>query len=166
MDFIDNTIKLEGGFVDNPADRGGPTNLGITLVTLSQFLGRKASVEELKSITPEFAHSIYEELYLNKPGINQIEDEKLRAVVFDAAVNHGPRPAIQMLQRAIGVSPDGLLGPETLDKAKSLGTPVPFHFLRERTLAYASLVQSDARQAVFLKGWLARVFAQIDSLIT
>ena len=131
-DFISDTIKLEGGFVDNPADRGGPTNLGITLPTLSGFLGRKATVDELKAITPEFAHTIYEELYLKKPGIDKIEDETVRAEVFDIAVNSGPRVAIQLFQKALGVTSDGILGPVTLGKAKGRGKLLAFQILRQR----------------------------------
>jgi len=54
-DAIDEIIHTEGGFVHHKADKGGPTNLGITQRTLSYYLGRKASIEDVKNITKETA---------------------------------------------------------------------------------------------------------------
>jgi hypothetical protein len=44
------TLKNEGGFTDNPADKGGPTNKGITIGRLSEYLGRKATKDEVKNL--------------------------------------------------------------------------------------------------------------------
>src|SRR5262245_15160238 len=52
-------LQFEGGFVNNPADPGGPTNLGVTQTTLSAFLGRHATVDEVKALTPEKVAPIY-----------------------------------------------------------------------------------------------------------
>ena len=46
-------LQFEGGFVNNPKDPGGPTNLGVTQATLSGFLGRQATIDEVKALTPE-----------------------------------------------------------------------------------------------------------------
>lgn len=38
-EMIDAIIRREGGYVNHPADRGGPTRYGITMATLSEELG-------------------------------------------------------------------------------------------------------------------------------
>ena len=165
MSLIDTIIQREGGYVDNPADRGGPTNMGITLATYSHWLGRQATAPELKGLPYVTAVAIYEEQYLKGPGIDKIADETLRAVVLDAAVNHGPVPAIKMLQRAVGATVDGILGVDTLRKAAGQGKLLVFRFLRRRIEFYTSLVQKDYSQAVFLAGWLNRALDQIEHLL-
>ena len=49
--MIDDVIRREGGFVDHPHDRGGPTNFGITQATLSRHLGRPASVADVRRLS-------------------------------------------------------------------------------------------------------------------
>ncbi len=56
-------LRSEGGFVDDLEDPGGATNLGITLNTLSIWLGHTASVEEVKALTPVAVAPIYQALY-------------------------------------------------------------------------------------------------------
>src|SRR4051794_36362256 len=52
-------LQFEGGFTNDPKDPGGPTNLGITQATLSAFLGRQATIAEVKALTPEKVAPIY-----------------------------------------------------------------------------------------------------------
>ena len=51
--------RFEGGYSNHPADRGGPTNMGITQATLSEYLGRPASVDEVRSLSRAQAVAIY-----------------------------------------------------------------------------------------------------------
>ncbi len=46
-------LKHEGGYVDHPRDPGGATNLGVTIGTLSGWLGRKATKAEVRALTRE-----------------------------------------------------------------------------------------------------------------
>ena len=58
-------LHHEGGFVDHPEDPGGATNKGITLDTYSGYLGRKATVDELKNIPDDHVKDIYKNILLN-----------------------------------------------------------------------------------------------------
>src|SRR5580658_7273251 len=84
-------LASEGGFVDDPADPGGATNLGVTRATLSSWLGRPATIAEVETLSP--------------PGVD--------LMVFDAAVNQGVARAFATLQSALGVAADGGFGPTT-----------------------------------------------------
>jgi lysozyme family protein len=156
----------EGGFVDNPADKGGPTNYGITLATYAAWLGRDVAVDELKAMPPETAVDIFRKKYFTDPGLNKLP-EMLQPIVLDAAVHHGPKGAIKILQEALHISPDGILGPLTVQSAQSTGSDrlLCAHFLDQRIQAFAGICQGNPTQLVFLKGWLRRVTDQYRSLV-
>jgi lysozyme family protein len=145
-------LNSEGGYVDNPRDPGGPTNLGITLNTLSGWLGRPASIDEIKALTPEVAGQIYETNYYNPVHGPDLPDG-VDLMAFDTSVNSGPARAILLLQTALGVKADGHFGPVTLAAAK---TKDPAETINAFHDAHAAFYRSLPTFRVFGKGWLAR----------
>ena len=117
-DAIDDIIRVEGGYVNDPVDKGGPTKYGITQKTLSQYLGRQASIDDVKNLTKETAREIYERHYLTGPRINTLPSP-IKEQILDIGVNSGPKTAIKMLQRVLNaagfgpVTVDGVIGPMT-----------------------------------------------------
>lgn len=149
-------IKTEGGFTDCDDDRGGPTKYGITLATYSRYLGRPATIEELKHVTKPVAQDILREEYYVKPGIDQLP-HPLAEQVLDAAVNMGQKTAIKMLQQALGLKEDGRIGPATLDKARQADPALVNNALAHLRMArYEQIALSDPSQVQFLQGWLSR----------
>ena len=110
-------LRSEGGFVDNPADPGGATNLGITIGTLSAWLGRAATVADVQALTPQTVAPIYQANYWNKTSCDSW-GSGVDLMVFDEAVNQGPGRAVTTLQTALGVTADGGVGPATLAAAQ------------------------------------------------
>jgi hypothetical protein len=106
-------LKYEGGYVNHPADPGGPTNLGVTQQTLSNYLGRPASIEEVKALTPGKVGPIYKKRYWDAVRGNDLP-AGLDLVVFDFAVNSGPARATKALQKLVGVAQDGVMGMDTV----------------------------------------------------
>jgi lysozyme family protein len=98
-------LKYEGNFVWDKRDPGGPTNMGITIATLSHELGRKATVADVRNLSKDTAGNIYRAKYWNT-----IDGDKLPSGVdilaFDIAVNSGPGRAIQWLRECRGMTPD------------------------------------------------------------
>jgi len=97
----------------------------------------------------------YENYY--KPFEN-IENDKVRALLFETAVNLGVRQAVKIAQRLLGLSTDGIIGPKTL---KALNSVNPDDFLRDYTLAriafYTSLANKNPkRYGIYLRGWINR----------
>ena len=105
-------LQSEGGFVNNPDDPGGATNLGITIGTLSSWLGRPATVAEVQALTPQTVAPIYLANYWDRTACDTW-GAGLDLMVFDEAVNQGPGRAITTLQTAMGVAADGAVGPAT-----------------------------------------------------
>ena len=110
-------LHSEGGFVNNPSDPGGATNLGITIGTLSSWLGRPATVADVQALTPQTVAPIYQANYWNKTSCDSW-DAGVDLMVFDEAVNQGPGRAVMTLQTALGVTADGAAGPATIAAAQ------------------------------------------------
>lgn len=73
--LITDLITREGDYSDHPADKGGPTRYGITQAALSDYLGRKANVQEIKSLSLELAKEIYYTRYYLLPRIDALPCE-------------------------------------------------------------------------------------------
>ena len=146
-------LDREGGFVDNPADRGGPTAWGIS---------KKWNPEAWANGPPtkEQAAQIYQDRYIDQPGFSKIGHGGLRDFLVDYGVNSGPAVAVQKLQRVLGVPVDGKLGPETL-VALSHRQPDTLlnQLVDERLKTLVRLVQSKPNQLQFLYGWVTRVLS-------
>jgi len=158
--------QWEGDFVDHPADRGGPTNYGITAATYAAWLGRPVITAEVRSMPRAHAVAIYRQRYWRTAGIDRLP-ESLWPVVFDISVNMGPVVAIKFLQRAVAVSlavrlaDDGQLGPNTLEMLATaldkVGTTTLVNAIcDQRARRYDEIIDRDPSQKVFRKGWLRR----------
>jgi lysozyme family protein len=168
--MIDDIIRREGGFVDHPADRGGPTCYGITHKTLARYLGHEVTREDVRNVSRELAAEIYRRAYYLEPRIDSLPGA-IRAFLFDSAVNHGPRRAIKLLQQVLNAAGfgklgvDGLAGPKTRHHAKqaadAMGPWLLPALAEERRMFYRLIVERDPSQRVFLKGWMNRV-AEFD----
>ncbi len=146
-------LRLEGGYTEDPRDPGGPTNMGVTLSTLSQALGRPATRADIQALTPQAVSPIYRALYWTRTQCGDLA-AGLDLMVFDAAVNMGPSVAAELLQTALGVGADGAVGPHTLAIARKADpAPLVRAMSRLRAERYRRLAHFD----VFGMGWLRRV---------
>lgn len=163
--LIDDIIRREGGYVNHPNDRGGPTKYGITIKTLENWLGRKATIADVQALDIETAHEIYAQVYFYAPRINSLPNS-VQALVCDMAVNHGPRRAVRMTQEVVNlagfgpIDEDGVLGPQSaraIARASSEMGPFFINALVERREElYRSIVRNDPSQKAFIRGWLNR----------
>lgn len=149
-------LHHEGGFVDHPEDPGGATNKGITLTTYSGYLGRKATVDELKDIPDEHVKGIYKNNYWDR-----VKGDNLPAgldlCIFDWAVNSGFKRPARILQNIVGVAEDGYIGDKTLEACQSFlqdsyTASMIEKITEKRETFYKGLKHFDT----FGKGWLRR----------
>ncbi|WP_053221029.1 glycoside hydrolase family 108 protein [Methylobacterium indicum] len=146
-------LAHEGGWSDDPADPGGATNLGVTIGTLSLWLGRPATKAEVKALTVATVAPIYRQRFWDK-----IQGDALPAglgyALFDFAVNSGPKRAVIGLQRALEVADDGALGPLTLAAVAKHKPADLIDALCDGRLAFLRALSTWPR---FGKGWARRV---------
>jgi lysozyme family protein len=150
-DLIDGIIAREGTtFTDRPDDKGGPTCCGITLETLRAYRAPAAtSVDDLRSLNPQTARPVYQHVFVDAPGFGQIADPNLQALIVDAGVQHGTQEASKMIQRAVGVFPDGHLGPVSLAAINSHDAlALRMLVCGARIRLYGALVTHDAKLAL------------------
>ena len=159
-------LKHEGGYVDDPADRGGATNLGITQATLTEWRGHPVSKDDVRNLTEAEAREIYESEYLKRPKIDWLPFPHPQVFVFDMAVNHGPGRAIKILQETInkaGFGPigvDGGMGPMTKAAAERAQEEMGPYFqnamVEERKAFYERIIANNPSQERFRRGWMRR----------
>lgn len=142
---FEHLIGLEGGYNNDPVDPGGETKYGISK--------RAYPDENIASLTIDQAKAIYKRDYWDAVKGDELP-HGLDMLAFDAAVNQGVRPAITMLQKALNVAQDGILGLDTLGKARSAGKDVCALYLAERALRYYGTRNFDK----YGRGWLKRLF--------
>lgn len=158
QDVIGPLLRREGGYVWHPADRGGPTNHGVTKRVYDAWLKAHGfTAKDVADMTRAEAEAIYHERYWMQARCEELKHE-IRDLHFDAAVNHGVTTAARLLQFAAGVKRDGVIGPMTLQAVHDQPITIlkPRHLVARYRL-YGHIIQRDRTQTVFAAGWLARL---------
>lgn len=142
-------LPHEGGYVNDPKDPGGETKFGISK--------RSYPKVDIKNLTWDQAKAIYKRDFWDK-----IQGDKLPMVVayqlVDAAINSGIDRASRWVQRAVGATQDGDIGPATLAALKATDpNDVVFRFLGFRLQFMTDLPIWDR----FGKGWARRIAANL-----
>ncbi|WP_407478394.1 glycoside hydrolase family 108 protein [Acinetobacter baumannii] len=152
-EVFERTIGHEGGYVNNPKDPGGETNWGITIKTARE----NGYIGAMRYMKRDQAKEIYRKAYWERAKCAQY-NSAIGFQMFDAAVNHGIGNAIRMLQRAVGVADDGVVGDITLGaiNKKSLDDILVL-FNAERLEFYAKLKTFPE----FGRGWTRRVASNL-----
>lgn len=152
MTFDEAFTKLlghEGGFVDHPADPGGATNWGVT-ERVARANGYQGDMRDFPQVA---AKHIYRKSYWDSVRADELPPA-IRYAVFDAAVNSGATQAVKWLQRAVGASDDGRIGPQTLTMARAAQPD----FAARRMLAQRLKFMTDLKTwPHFSRGWARRV---------
>lgn len=151
------TLKNEGGYTHHPDDRGGPTNKGITLGRLTEYLGREATVEELRNLDYEKIKSIYQKYYWDAMNLDHVLDQSIATALFDMGVLCGTGTAARLCQEVLGISQTKKMDAGTLAALNST-TDEKFipEFAAKNIQRFESIVGSNPSQKVFLKGWKSR----------
>ena len=171
--LIDALIEREGGYVNNPADKGGPTCFGIS-EAVARANGYRGAMRQLPR---EEAAAIYRRLYWLRPHFDDVAERsaRLAAELFDTGVNMGPAVAITFLQRALtalnrngtdyaDLTPDGRVGGATLaaldgffaKRGTTTGETVLLRAIEAlQGERYLRLAERRPANEAFLYGWLA-----------
>jgi lysozyme family protein len=159
--ILGNTLQHEGGYT---VDVGGPTNQGITQKSYDSYITKRGfngkSVKELK---PEEVGKFYYDEFYTTPKLNIIPYQSVKGILFDYAVNSGSQRAVKDLQKEVGVTVDGSLGPKTLiavDKyVKQYGETFLAHQILNRRANYMIKLSEKypEKYAKYINGWMNRI---------
>lgn len=150
---IPRILAHEGGYVNDPADRGGPTNRGITLATFRAYIKPNGTIEDLKRLTTAQAVIVYKRQYWDAVLADQLP-VGVDYAVADFAVNSGPTRAARYLQKIVGAKQDGRIGPATL---AAVATKAPAEIVEALTYERMAFLRGLSSWGRFGKGWSSRV---------
>jgi type VI secretion system secreted protein VgrG len=163
-------FKHEGGLADNPHDKGGITNFGITIGFLKtdelcqKYFGHPLPVtrDDIRNMSKDLAQQIYKNEIWDYNRYGEISDNKIATKVFDCTVNMGEGWGETFAQQAANrcgqsLAVDGQVGPKSIAGINACN---PDQFLKEycqqQKERYEHIVLKDPSQSIFLKTWLAR----------
>lgn len=175
--LIDDVIRREGGYSNHPADRGGPTNWGIT----EQVARAYGFLADMKTLPRSAAVNIYKTRYWTGPNFDQVAAlcPAIGDELFDTGINMGVAAAGRFLQRALNVlnrgatdypdvPVDGNVGPMTLAALKGYMTKrgVAGGEVLRKALdglqcgRYVEIAEDSPSQETFVYGWIANRVGQ------
>lgn len=149
-------VGSEGGFTDDPRDRGnwtgGQVNVGKLLGTKYGIAANTYPDVDIKNLTLDAAKAIYYRDWWLKAGAEYLNPDMIYQV-WQFAVNAGMGNARRVLQRAVKVADDGIIGPKTIDAIKRTDPrDLPLRYIAFVLKHYTSL---DAF-SIYGKGWTNR----------
>ncbi len=149
-------LTFEGGYVDHPNDPGGATNMGITRATLARYRGREVSKAEVRALDLATVRDIYRRFYWDALRCDEMP-AGIDLALFDGGVNQGTGRAARLLQTALKVSVDGIIGPITLGAVRKANpSALLTEFMAQRMRAYGRLASLFS---TFGLGWSRRLMS-------
>lgn len=156
-------LKWEGGFVNDPVDKGGATNMGVTIGTWRSVGYDKdgdgdIDVDDLCRLTKEdVIERVLRPHYWNRWRADEINNQSVANILVDwvwASGAHG----IRRPQRILGVTADGIVGPKTIAAVNSMD-PMELHFRikNDRIRFIDEICKKNPSQERFRRGWLNRI---------
>lgn len=173
--MIGATICLEGGYVNNPSDPGGETNMGVTKV-----VARKNGYDgPMRQLPRDIAESIYYEDYIVAPGYEPLIaiDAVVVEELYDTTVNMGVARPSRFLQQSINeqcgtsIKPDGKVGSGTIatyaacqqkQGAAAMCVSMLNKLDSKQKAEYERLVRVNPKLRIFLRGWIANRVGNVD----
>lgn len=149
-DGISFVLEQEGGLTNDLNDPGGITKFGISKKSYPDV--------DIASLTLEQAKEIYQRDFWKPCKCDELPRE-FAISLFDSAVNQGTQVAIRIMQKALKVKDDGIMGPKTLAAAFAAQPRAMRLVLAERLAAYARLMAAKQTLLIYATNWSFRVLS-------
>lgn len=162
--IVPKILKWEGGYVNHPFDKGGPTNKGITIETYESYCRKKGyprpTIERLKNISHDEWMEILRTLYWDKWRADEINNQSIANLVVDWVWASGIY-GIKYPQEVLGVAVDGVVGIKTLFAINNYENQKELFkkLWNRRKKHFEDIAKRNPSQKVFLKGWMNRLNA-------
>lgn len=155
-------FKWEGGFVDDPVDHGGATNMGVTIGTWRKVGYDKdgdgdIDADDIRLLTRMDASIVLKRFYWDRWKADKIRNQSIANILVDWVWCSG-KWGIVLPQRLLNIKDDGIVGPKTLVMINGMNQRALFEDLVcERKSFLDRLIERDPSQERFRKGWLNRL---------
>jgi len=160
--FTPKILAYEGGFVDDPTDRGGATNMGVTLATWKKVGYDKdgdgdIDADDIRLLSKADAIAVLKLNYWNRWKADQINNQSLAEILVDWLWGSG-KWGIVIPQRLLKVPEDGIVGPSTLYAVNSSNQRgLHAAIFQARVTFIRDLVNNHPEQMKFFNGWMNRL---------
>lgn len=161
--FAGKLLRLEGGYVNHPLDRGGPTKYGVILSVWQEHGHDKdgdgdIDAEDIKKLAEDDARYIAKKIFWDYFLADFILNESVAQFIVDWGYNSGRKTVAKIVQRLVKVEVDGIVGPRTLTAVNAADQEWLFNQLKiERKVFLNSIIKRRPDQIVFYDGWMNRV---------
>ncbi len=156
-DACDRLFKIEGFYSNLSIDKGGATKYGITLESWAAYKKIPVSAKDISMIKDTEAREFYFDNYWNPLKLEMVQNDALKYIIFDQAVNRGLGTVVKQIQNILGLKPDGILGDNTLTVLNTqLASGFVLKFLFGCQMYYCHIVQRNPSQLPFITGWIKR----------
>lgn len=158
------TLAKEGGYVLHTVkdDRGGMTYAGISRRAHPHWPGWIV-IDRGQEPDADLVRHFYRLNYWKAIRGDDIARQEISESLFDFAVNAGVKTAVKLAQIVVGTTPDGVIGPKTLQAINALQVD---YFRASYTVAkikrYRDIVAKDRTQMRFLFGWINRALEGVQ----
>jgi lysozyme family protein len=161
--FAGKLLRLEGGYVNHPLDKGGPTKYGVILSVWQEHGHDKdgdgdIDAEDIKKLSEDDARYIAKKIFWDYFLADLIVNQSLAEFIVDWGYNSGRKTVAKIVQRVVNVTIDGIVGPQTITAINRADQELLFNALKiERKVFLNNIIKRKPDQIVFYDGWMNRV---------
>jgi lysozyme family protein len=161
--FAGKLLRLEGGYVNHPLDKGGPTKYGVILSVWQEHGHDKdgdgdIDAEDIKKLSEDDARYIAKKIFWDFFQADLILNESIAEFIVDWGYNSGRKTVAKIVQRLVKVAEDGIVGAKTLAAINGADQELLFNALKiERKVFLNNIIKRRPDQIVFYDGWMNRV---------
>lgn len=160
--LVPKILKWEGGYVNDPKDPGGATNMGVTIgtwKTVGYDKNHDGKIDEtdIKLLTPDDATMVLKKFYWDKIHGDDITSQSIAEIWTDWVWASGST-AIKRVQKILGISPDGNVGQQTLSLVNTKTPKELFESIKQDRLSFIDqIIKVNPNLEKFRKGWINRI---------
>jgi len=162
-DFAGKLLQLEGGYVNHPLDKGGPTKYGVILSIWKEY-GHDMDgdgdidADDIKLLTEEDAKYVAKKLFWDYFQADRINNLSVAEFIVDWGYNSGRKTVAKKVQQLLAQPDDGIVGEKTLRAINDADPLLLFNSLKTSRIVFLNnIIKRSPNQIVFYRGWMNRV---------